>query len=78
VTHPDGDITDANVAASSMLGFTPEEFLQLNDDLMIAPEVFDSTDAEWQAQLAAKGSFQVETLVGPRRWENHRGRGDQH
>jgi len=62
VTHPDGDITDANVAASAMLGYTSEEFLRLNGDLIIVPEVLDSTDAECNAQLAANGSFQIEML----------------
>ncbi len=63
VLLPDGTIIDANLAATELLGYSRDELLGLAGRLdIIAPEVLEQTDQEWQTQIEENGRFSVETL----------------
>jgi len=58
---PDGDIADTNEAASALLGYSKEELLGMKGFDIIAPEVVEETNRNWQEQMEAKGQFLLET-----------------
>ena len=63
VLLPDGTIIDANLAAAELLGYSRYELVgRSGRQDIIAPEVLEQTDQEWQTQLEENGRFSVETL----------------
>ena len=58
----DGQILDANPAASALLGYTLEELRTLAGEDIVAPDQQDRTRVEWQKNQDEKGRFVVETI----------------
>lgn len=66
VTSPLGEVLDANEAAVQMLGYSKEELRKLGGRDIIAPEVVEEMDREWQTQVKDKGRFLLETIWVPK------------
>ena len=62
VVPPREGILDANEAAVQMLGYSRQELRKLCGQDIIAPEVVEETDQEWEAQVKDKGHLLLETI----------------
>ncbi len=58
---PKGEIVNSNKATDKLLGYSERELKELNSFDIIAPELVEITNQDWQKQIAEKGYFISET-----------------
>jgi PAS domain S-box-containing protein len=59
---PDDTIIDSNKAATTMLGYSKEEFRTLTIWEVFAPEVIEKARIEWKTQLKDSNYFSLESI----------------
>lgn len=62
VDPTNGKVSDANLAAEHLLGYSKDELKQCSGSDIVAPEMLDATRLEWARQLKDKESFILHTL----------------
>jgi len=61
VVPPERQIIDANETAVRLLGYSKEELCKMCGGDIIAPEVLEETNLQWETQIEEKGQFLLET-----------------